>query len=58
MYMEEILYKAHELNLFEEFMQEVNEIRKNHNYKSRDEIYEIALQNVLKKKEEKNRAEA
>ena len=51
---EDILYRAHELHLFDEFMNEVKEIRKHHNFKNRDEIYEMALENVIKKKEEKN----
>lgn len=48
--MEEILYKAHELGVFEELMEEVKKIRAANEFKSRLDIYEIALENVLKKK--------
>lgn len=48
--MEEILYKVHELGLFDEFFEEVKEVRKQLGNKSREDIYEIALENLLKKK--------
>lgn len=48
--MEEILYKAHELGVFDEFMEEVKKVRNDNKFKNRYEIYEIALENILKKK--------
>lgn len=48
--MEEILYKAHELGVFEELMEEVKKIRAANEFKSRLDIYEMALENILKKK--------
>lgn len=47
--MEEILYKAHELGIFEQFMEEVKELRKIHIFKDTLELYETALENILKK---------
>jgi hypothetical protein len=51
--MEEILYRVHELGLFEEFIEEVKKLRINNKYKSAIEIYETALENVLKNFEQK-----
>ena len=51
--MEEILYKVHELGVFEEFMEEVKKLRIDNKYKSPVEIYETALENVVKIFQEK-----
>jgi hypothetical protein len=46
---EEILYKVHELGIFEEFMNLVKEIREQTPFIERLEAYEKAFQKLLKK---------
>lgn len=47
---EEILYKVHELGIFEEFMELVKDIREQSPFIERLEAYEKALQQLLSEK--------
>lgn len=47
---EEILYKVHELGMFEEFMKLVKDIREQSPFIERLEAYETAFQKLISKK--------
>jgi hypothetical protein len=47
--LEDLLYEIHEKGLFDEVLEEVKNIRGDRKYISTVDLYEVALENILKK---------